>query len=102
MAAITYMGGRCQNQSCPLKGQKIHPAAFVFHHVAGKNFGLGYINNRSWKVLKAELDKCVMLCVLCHHVHHSDRFDDEVFVEEAKAYGNDGFDLEIDWSLLPC
>lgn len=39
-----------------------------FHHVdpSSKLFGIGSGDTRSWETVKAELDKCVLLCSNCH------------------------------------
>lgn len=62
-----YKGGKCKN--C---GYKKCPAALGFHHVdeRTKAFGIGGAYNRSWEVLKKELDKCILLCANCHAEHH--------------------------------
>ena len=50
-------------------GYKAHPAALDFDHVRGeKRFGLGGTQIRSWKVILAELAKCVVRCANCHRV----------------------------------
>lgn len=101
LAAITYLGGKCQNTHCPARGRKIHPSGFEFHHRYGKDFSIGTVHNRSWKSFKEELDKCVLLCSICHREQHATRFDDEALIREARKLANNSFDLEIDWSLLP-
>jgi len=100
LAAITYLGGKCQNPRCPARGRKIHPSGLEFHHRYGKDFAINAVHNRSWEVAKAELDK-TLLCSVCHQEVHTTRFDDEAFIRDAKRLGNSGFDLEIDWGLLP-
>jgi 5-methylcytosine-specific restriction endonuclease McrA len=67
--AIAYKGGRCMicgyDQCCE---------ALEFHHTNNekKEFGIsqkGY--TRSWKNVKAELDKCFLLCANCHREVHA-------------------------------
>jgi len=99
MTAITYLGGKCQNPHCPAHGRKVHPAGFEFHHLDGKDFEIGSVHNRKWEAIKKELDKCILLCSICHRICHSTRFEDEVFIREAQSLGS-GFDPEIDWDLL--
>lgn len=62
--AIEYKGGKCQ-----ICGYKKYPGALDLHHINPnkKDFGIadkGY--TRSWKIIKAELDKCILVCANCH------------------------------------
>ena len=62
--AIAYKGGRCQ-----VCGYNKYQGALDLHHLnhAEKGFGIadkGY--TRSWGKVKAELDKCVLVCANCH------------------------------------
>ncbi|MBI5465270.1 HNH endonuclease [Candidatus Gottesmanbacteria bacterium] len=61
--AIQYKGGKCQ-----VCGYNRYQGALDLHHINGeKEFGIsdkGY--TRSWKKVKAELDKCVLVCANCH------------------------------------
>ena len=62
--AIEYKGGKCQ--SC---GYNKYPGALELHHIdrTQKSFGIGDKGyTRSWEKVKAELDKCVLLCANCH------------------------------------
>jgi hypothetical protein len=46
---------------------------FDFHHVDrnNKSFELGdKIESRKWEDVKNELDKCMMLCAICHRKQH--------------------------------
>jgi hypothetical protein len=71
--AIEYLGGKCQR--C---GYAECPEALDFHHrdAARKDFGIssrGY--TRSWDRVRAELDKCDLLCANCHReIHASSSF----------------------------
>lgn len=64
--AIAYKGGRCA-----ICGYTACAAAFDFHHVDDltKEFS---ISDRmtSWVRIKAELDKCELLCARCHREVH--------------------------------
>ena len=67
--AVEYKGGKCER--C---GYSRCIEAFDFHHAdpAKKDFGIsnkGY--TRSWKRVKSELDKCIMLCANCHREIHA-------------------------------
>jgi 5-methylcytosine-specific restriction endonuclease McrA len=62
--AIEYKGGKCQ-----VCGYDKYPGALDLHHMdyKDKDFGIadkGY--TRSWEKVKAELDKCVLVCANCH------------------------------------
>lgn len=78
---MEYLGGKC-NQC----GRTGHPAGFDFHHVGDdKEFRIGSAANKSWDVIKKELDKCELLCKYCHAVHHS-KYDDERLLAELQIY----------------
>lgn len=64
---VAYKGGACQR--C---GYSRCIAALEFHHVDenSKQFTIASAWNRAWEVVKAELDKCVMLCGNCHAEVH--------------------------------
>ena len=67
--AMEYKGGVCQ-----ICGYSKCETALVFHHLdpARKNFALsmgGY--TRAWKIVREELDKCVLLCSNCHAETHA-------------------------------
>jgi hypothetical protein len=61
--AVEYLGGECQ-----ICGYKRCLSALQFHHrdELEKEFNIGGSYNRSWKSLRAELDKCDLLCANCH------------------------------------
>lgn len=62
--ALEYKGGECR-----ICGYKKFPGALELHHInkAEKSFGIGDKGyTRSWEKVKAELDKCVLLCANCH------------------------------------
>lgn len=64
---VEYKGGKCER--C---GYSRSTRALSFHHTdpATKSFGLGGAHARSWASVKAELDKCLMLCANCHMEEH--------------------------------
>lgn len=64
---VEYLGGECQE--CGLKTDRVE--VYDFHHVDpdGKDFSIGK-QAKSFEALKAELDKCVLLCANCHRLAH--------------------------------
>lgn len=64
--AIQYLGGKCID--CGYSG---HPAAFDFHHrdPSQKDMKFG-MSCRSLDRIKSELDKCDILCAICHRIRH--------------------------------
>ena len=66
--AVVYMGSKCAH--C----QNSFPdSVFEFHHTdpALKDFGISKSGHcRSLEAVKAELDKCIMLCANCHRIEH--------------------------------
>lgn len=80
-AAVEYKGGSCER--CEWIGPV---AAFEFHHTDdNKEFNIGSAANKSWKVIKKEIDKCELLCSNCHRIEHS-KHSEALFIEEAKKY----------------
>lgn len=66
--AIEYGGGKCQR--C---GYKKCVGALTFHHLdpSKKDFGVSANGiTRSWLKTKAEIDKCILLCMNCHAEEH--------------------------------
>jgi hypothetical protein len=81
-ASVEYKGGCCEK--CGWKGNL---AAFDFHHKDPnkKDFNPSAVElaNKSWVEVKKELDKCVLLCAICHRIEHND-YENEKFLEIAK------------------
>ena len=65
--AVAYKGGACE--TC---GYNRCAAALVFHHLdpTEKEFAISGKHSLSWKKLRQELDKCVLLCMICHAELH--------------------------------
>ena len=81
-AAVKLKGGKCNR--CDWKG---NIAAFQFHHIDpdDKDFSIGMCANKSWKLIKAEIKKCELLCANCHNIEHANN-EDKIFLEEVKNY----------------
>jgi len=67
---VKYKGGKCEN--C---GYSKYIAALEFHHNDPKikEFRIGGNHSRSIESLKKEVDKCTLLCSICHLEHHMDK-----------------------------
>jgi len=66
--AVEYKGGKCS-----ICGYNKCIEALQFHHLDPnvKDFGLSSHGlTRSWKKIKDELDKCVLVCSNCHAELH--------------------------------
>lgn len=71
--AIEYKG-----EECNICGYKRCKSALEFHHLdpSKKDFAIsakGY--TRSWETVKAELNKCIMVCANCHREIHDGIID---------------------------
>lgn len=66
---IAYLGGACMRCRRTLEDFG-HPAAFDFHHRDWRTKAFNFAGNykRAWAVLRAELDKCDLLCACCHRI----------------------------------
>ena len=65
--AIKYKGGECEH--C---GYSECLDAFDFHHKdpSQKDFAIGSGNTKGWSSIRAELNKCLLLCANCHRTLH--------------------------------
>lgn len=88
IAAIEYKGGKCDE--CNFAK---HPAAMQFHHLKDKHFTLSKNFNKSWDVIKKELDKCQLLCSNCHSVKISKQHDEE-FLKFVNSYNGRDYDIK--------
>lgn len=79
---VEYLGGKCVR--CNWSG---NIAAFEFHHIDNnKEFNIGSANNKSWDILKKELNKCELLCSNCHRIEHSKYNEDDNFMNVVNNY----------------
>jgi hypothetical protein len=64
---VDYKGGKCER--C---GYDKSLRALSFHHKdpSKKAFAIAGSHTRSWKALKTEVDKCLLLCANCHMEEH--------------------------------
>jgi hypothetical protein len=80
--SVEYLGGECNK--CGWSG---HISGFDFHHIDSneKEFNPSAVNlaNKSWENVKKELDKCELLCAICHREEHSNY---EKLYELSKKY----------------
>lgn len=66
---VEYKGGKCI-----ICGYKRYIGAFDLHHSddSKKNFGLSMRGlTRSWKKIKEEANKCILVCANCHREIHA-------------------------------
>jgi len=92
--ALKYKGDQCSICSYNKCLQ-----ALEFHHLESskKDFGIsarGY--TRSWKIIREELDKCILLCANCHReVHEGITQLPQVIVVEKQGEFGETLDLKI-------
>lgn len=71
MVFVAYKGGACED--C---GGVFHPYLYDFHHTDSlqKEFEVSKYKGRGLtEAIKRELDKCALLCCMCHRLRHIKR-----------------------------
>lgn len=68
---IKYLGSACAH--CNTQYNETNAAIFDFHHIneSMKSFTISNTFYKSLQDLKAEADKCILLCSNCHRLVHS-------------------------------
>jgi len=82
--AVELLGGKCKD--CGWSG---HLAGYDFHHLHGKDFSIGQVANKSWEIVKQELEKCILLCARCHRIRHSNMDGPKFLVAVGKYRGRE-------------
>lgn len=81
---IEYKGGKCQRCSY----DKPVPGAYHFHHLRDKLFEING-STLGFERLKAEADKCLLLCANCHAEVHDEEWrekrDERLAFKKKKA-----------------
>jgi len=63
--AIEYKGGKCS-----ICGYSKCSGALEFHHINPQDKEVKYFHGRKLESIKAELDKCILVCANCHRELH--------------------------------
>lgn len=85
--AVEYLGNKCER--CGWQGDL---SGYDFHHKdpSKKDFTPSAVElaNKSWDRVKTELDKCELLCALCHRLEHSSykKLEEVSFVYNGKLF----------------
>jgi predicted RNA-binding Zn-ribbon protein involved in translation (DUF1610 family) len=86
-ASVQYLGGKCKK--CGWSGNL---AGYDFHHLdpEKKDFkpSANELANKSWIKVKEELDKCELLCAICHRLEHND-YENKIFLKIADSESDD-------------
>jgi hypothetical protein len=85
---IDYSGGRCLRPEC---GYNRCDGALDFHHVdqTQKDARIANGKTSSWKRVKPEIDKTILLCKVCHTELHAGMWevDESLFAKQIEIRG---------------
>ena len=82
--AVQLLGGKCVK--CGWTTQTIaEMTAFDFHHKHSKDFALSTAFNKKWESVVSEIEKCELLCAVCHRIHHVTREDKVIVAVEERV-----------------
>lgn len=76
VAAVAYLGGKCMK--CGWAGEL---CGYDFHHLYKKDFVISNAASKSLEKIKNELDKCELLCAICHRIEHKSSRAQKKFLE---------------------
>jgi len=93
---VTAFGEHCC--ICDLRVDKYE--LYDFHHISkeDKKFELTH-NIHSWKKIKEEAKKCVMLCSNCHRLHHAG-YKEYIIPKEAKRFNELLIPIDIKYTKI--
>jgi hypothetical protein len=84
---IELKGGKCAD--C---GGVFPPYGYDFHHIDGRDRSMPRMNKLKWKEILVELDKCVLLCAICHRGRHVTSDEELIYnKKEIPLYMDDPF-----------
>lgn len=71
--AIKYKGSKCNY--CPISLETSHYCVFDFHHLdpSQKDYDWAKLRLHPIRVIKQELDKCILVCCMCHRLLHANQ-----------------------------
>jgi hypothetical protein len=83
LLALEYKGNKCT-----FCGYDRCSSALEFHHLekSNKHFGISQKGfSRSWTKVKAELNKCILVCSNCHKEIHAGQLQPSQEIENGKT-----------------
>lgn len=85
---FNFKGGACND--CGWKPACLEDLACLdFHHIdpSTKDYEISEIESASFKTIQIELEKCIMLCAICHRKKHVTKYNPEIANDALKATG---------------